>query len=159
MIRGEMFGGEDLTLSLEGGWNVTKSLLLPITVENVWEEAVDKDEDMLGTAGLVMVAELVGLGTTDIRFKPQNDEWSALLNTDKKAYWRAVDEAWDIIQGEVETLQKDEDFQALSKDKQAKKMEKMYNRALDRVIGQTKYKEPSATKLKEIKDERKKSIL
>lgn len=152
MLKGEHFGGKEVSAT-----SFVESLLMPITVENVLEEALDKDD--ISTAILVMTAEMVGIGTTDIRFKPQNDEWSALLNTDTKAYWRAVDELWDNVQGEVRILRDDEKFQALSRDKQAKKMEKMYKRELDRVIGQSKFKEPSAEKLKEIKDKKKESIL
>lgn len=147
--RGEHFGGKEISPE-----SIVSNLLMPITVENVLEEGIDKGN--WATATLVAMSELVGVGTTDIRFKPQNDEWSALLNTDSKAYWEAVDELWTNIQGDIENWRVDPAFQALPEDKQRDKLEKLYTREMDRVIHQEKYQnEEAKEKVKEAKEKRK----
>jgi len=161
LLKGEQFGGAELPSILTGETDLIKNLvtaktvvmnlLMPITGKNViGEEAIDKDSDM-STALLVLAGETVGLSTSDVRLQPQNDEWLALLNTDKKAYWRAVDELWTNVQDKVNTYRNDETFQALSNEKQAEKIEKMYRNQLDKIIHQDKYKEVSKEKLAEIK--------
>ncbi len=165
LLKGKQFGGEELPSVLSGETDVTKNLvtarkvvtglLLPITIKNVvGEEILTKEADM-STALLVLAGETVGLSTSDVRFKPQNDEWSALLNTDKKAYWRAVEELWVSVQSKVKTYREDESFQALPEDKQIERLEKMYSRELDKVIKQEEYRSVSKNKLKEIKEARK----
>lgn len=148
LLQGEQFGGEEISAK-----DVVTNLLIPITVKNVTEEYFTKDAGS-STTLLVLGGETFGLSTSDVRFKPQNDEWSALLNTDKKAYWQAVGELWGNVQDKVKTYRASEEFQALPPNKQAERLEKMYSRELDKVIKQEKYKTPSADKLKEIKAEK-----
>lgn len=143
--KGEHFGGKEVSAE-----SIVSRLLIPITVANFWEEANTKESD-LSTAMTVLLAEGIGMSASDIRFKPQNDEWKALLNTDEKAYWRAVDELWKTVHFKSKILRQNEEFQALPRDKQAEKMEKMYNRELDRVIHQDQYRDISKEKLEEIK--------
>jgi len=169
LMKGEQFGGEELPSILTGNFdlednlwttaNVVKNLLMPITIENVFlDEGYEKED--LSAAILVAAAEVVGIGTTDIRFKPQNDNWTALLNTDKKAYWRAVDEMWNNVQARIEKLRDSEAFQALPLDVQRDRLERVYTTELDRVIKQSKYRTPEYREaLKEIKDKKKESIL
>lgn len=147
LMKGEHFGGEEISAN-----QIVKNLLIPITYGNVLAEAITKDD--LSVALLVAGAEGVGIGTSDIRFKPQSDEWSALLNTDKKAYWKAVGELWENVQTNLKTYRTDEAFQALPEDKKRERIEKMYNRELDKVIHQEEYRVVSKDKLKEIKDKR-----
>lgn len=164
--KGEQFGGNELPsiftgdTSLESnGWTalkVTNSLLMPIIAENAIEEFGTKNStgENYSAAMLVAGSESVGLGASDIRFKPQNDEWKALLNTDKKAYWGAVDELWGNIQDEIKSLRVDPTFQALDDKTQREKIEKMYTRELDSVIKQDQYQNLSKEKLEEIKTKR-----
>lgn len=163
--KGEQFGGEELPFGVnataeENLWTtakVVRSLLTPIIVENAVEEFGIKNStgENLSAAMIVAGSESVGFSASDIRFKPQNDEWTALLNTDKKAYWRAVDELWSNVQTESKTLRDSDAFQALPEDKQREKIEKMYTRQLDKVIKKEEYQSVSKDKLKEIKEERK----
>lgn len=162
--KGEQFGGGELPFGFdstveENLWTTTKvvrSLLTPIIVENGTEEFLTKNSNGENFAAALIVtgSELVGIGASDIRFKPQNDEWNALLNTDKKAYWKAVDELWDNVQGEITRLRSDATFQALDEKTQRERIEKMYTRQLDKVIKQEQYRLVSKDKLKEIKAER-----
>ena len=145
MIKGEHFGGKEVTPT-----SIVTNLLMPITVDNVYAEGVTKND--WSSATLVLLSEGLGLGATDIRFKPSGDEWRALLNSDEKAYWRAVDELWTNVQSKTKELRADENFQALSEEKQAKKLETIYKIQLKKVINQKQYKEISKDKLKEIKD-------
>lgn len=164
LLKGKQFGGAELPSIFTGETDLNKNLvtaktvvtnlLMPITVKNVaGEELMDKKSDM-STALLVLAGETVGLSTSDIRFKPQNDEWSALLNTDKKAYWQAVDELWTNIQEKVKVYRIDDNFQNLTEKEQTEKLEKMYSRELDKVIKQEKYRTVSKEKLEEIKAEK-----
>jgi hypothetical protein len=146
--RGEHFGGGEVSVG-----TIASKLLIPITVQNVWEEAVTKDGD-LSTAMVVLLAEGIGMSASDIRFKPQNDEWKALLNTDEKAYWKAVDELWKGVHFKAKIFRNNEAFQSLPRKEQTKRLEEMYRRELDRVISQKEYYQTSKDKLKEIKDKR-----
>jgi hypothetical protein len=162
--KGEQFGGGELPFGFdstveENLWTtakVVRNLLTPIIVENGTEEFLTKNSNGENFAASLIVtgSELVGIGASDIRFKPQNDEWNALLNTDKKAYWKAVDELWDNVQGEITRLRSDATFQALDEKTQRERIEKMYTRQLDKVIKQEQYRLVSKDKLKEIKAER-----
>ena len=145
LIKGEHFGGLEVSTQ-----TIVSNLLIPITVANFWEEANTKDTD-LSTAMMVLTAEGLGIGASDMRFKPANDEWKALLNTDKKAYWRAVDELWNNVQGKVKEYRDNPEFQALDEKAQRERLEKMYTRELDKVIKQEQYRTVSKDKLKEIK--------
>lgn len=147
--RGEHFGGKEVSVG-----SVVSRLLIPITVQNVWEE-IDTKESDFSTAMTVLLAEGIGMSASDIRFKPQNDEWKALLNTDEKAYWQAVDELWKGVHFKAKILRQNEDFQNLPSEKQTERLEKMYRNELDRVINQQQYREVSQDKLKEIKDAKK----
>lgn len=145
--KGEFFGGEEVNLP-----GIIKGLWMPITVENVLEEGYEKED--MSAAVLVLASEMVGIGTSDIRFKPQSDEWKSLINTDKKAYWKAVDELWTTVQGKTATLRDSEAFQNLPEDKQRKKIEKIYTSEMDKIIKKY-HTEESREKLKEIKEESK----
>lgn len=149
MIKGEHFGGKEVTPQ-----SIVTNLLMPITVDNVLTEGVSKND--WSSALLVLAGEGLGLGATDIRFKPSGNEWRALNNTDEKAYWSAVDELWTVVHTEVKKLRTDEAFQALPKEKQAEKLERIYSIQLKKIIKQQEYKEIYAEKLQEMEDEKKK---
>lgn len=149
IMKGEHFGGKEVTPR-----SVVSNLLMPITVSNVLTEGIEKND--FSTALLVLAAEGTGLGASDIRFKPSSNDWKALLNTDERAYWRAVDELWTGTQSQVKKLRDDKEFQALSEDKQAKRLETIYKIQLSKVINKPEYKDISAAKLQEYKDAKKK---
>ena len=163
--RGQQFGGGELKfgtgvsakVNVVSARKVVTTLLMPITIENVFAEAWEKED--LGSAALVLFAEGAGIGASDFRFKPQGDEWSSLLNTDSKAYWRAVDELWESTYSQAKALRNDAKFQALPRSEQAKKLEKMYKRELDKVIRQDKYEEVYAAKLEILEAEKEISVL
>jgi hypothetical protein len=115
--KGEHFGGAEITAG-----SIVKNLFMPITIDNVLTEAGAK-EDMC-SAMFVLGAELFGIGASDFRFKPQGDEWSSLLNSDSKAYWKAVDELWESTYSQAKALRNSAKFQALPRSEQAKKLEK-----------------------------------
>jgi hypothetical protein len=150
--KGEHFGGKEVSAA-----SIVSNLLMPITVANVLEEGWQKED--MSSAMIVLATEGSGFGVSDIRFKPQNDEWKALLNTNEKAYWEAVGELWVDVHSELKELRADEKFQSLPRQKQTDKVEKLYKKHLSKVLRQDKYKDVLKDKLKEIKDERKESIL
>jgi len=152
LLKGEHFGGQEISAG-----SIASKLFLPITVGNVLTEGSTK-EDMT-SASVVLLSEGLGFGASDFRFKPQGDEWSSLLNTDSKTYWKAVDELWVSVYDKSKALRTDVEFQALPRSEQAKKLEKMYKRELDKVIGQDKYEAVYAEKLKEVEAEKEVSIL
>jgi hypothetical protein len=150
--KGEHFGGAEITAG-----SIVKNLFMPITIDNVLTEAGAKED--MSSAMIVLGAELFGIGASDFRFKPQGDEWSSLLNSDSKAYWKAVDELWESVYSKSKALRTDAEFQARPRSEQAKKLEKMYKRELDKVIRQDKYEEVYAAKLEILEAEKEISVL
>jgi hypothetical protein len=148
-LRGEHFGGKEVT-----GQSIVSSLLVPITVGNVLQETFVKED--LSTAMLVLAGEGSGLSVSDVRFKPSSDEWRALLNSDEKAYWRAVGELWESVHGQVVKLRSDKEFQTYPRDKQVKILEHIYNGEMKRVINQNEYRSISKEKLQKIEAEKEK---
>jgi hypothetical protein len=133
--------------------NIVDSLFMPITAGNAWKEGSQKDD--FSTALLVLTAEGFGIGVNDVRFRPRDDEWSALLNTDKKAYWRAVGELWEGVHSQLKEYRTDESFQSLPEKKQREIIENLYKRELKRVLRQDEYWSLLKDELKETKDKRK----
>ena len=143
LLEGEHFGGKEISTKA-----IVKNLITPITVSNVVTESMLKED--MSAALLVLTAESLGFGSGDMRFRPGNKEWKALLNSDEKAYWKAVDQLWTEIQTESKKLRSNEAFQALTADQQTEKLERIYNIRLKRVIKQQEFREISAEKLAEM---------
>jgi len=125
LINQHRFGGEELSTK-----ETLKSLLTPLTVQNVLEATDAGYEDAL----LVLLAEGVGLSSKEMRIKPNNKEWKALKSEDPEAYDEAVTRLNENLFPEVERLRKDSAFQKMTREEQDEVIEKSASRIKKSVL-------------------------
>lgn len=126
MVRGEMFGGEEITAG-----KIATNLLVPITFVNAYE-AYEKEG--FGDALIMLLAEGMGVSISDARVRPQGKEWKALLNQNKKAYEDAVNQLAKERAKLIIELRKDKKYQEMTTEEAQKYATKKENAIRNRVI-------------------------
>jgi len=120
-INGKNFGEDDFSWT-----TAAKNIMIPLTI-SISAETLMKDPNS-ADAYLVILGELIGVPSKEMRITPLSADWKELREADPKLYNTAVGELNEMLFADIEELRNSQKFQNLPREEQDKEIEKMANR-------------------------------
>ena len=120
-INGKNFGEDDFSWT-----TAAKNIMTPLTI-SISAETLMKDPNS-ADAYLVILGELIGIPSKDMRISPMSKDWKELKAADPKLYNQAVTDLNKMLFEDIEELRNSQKFQNLPREEQDKEIEKMANR-------------------------------
>ena len=109
VLNGHQFGGDDIDTTY-----FLKSMLVPITIENV----VEASDSSYSDAFMVWIADSLGVSSREMKIRPMTKEWKALKEASPEKYEQAMNELNIVLWSEIEQLRNDDDFEKLTRAEQ-----------------------------------------
>lgn len=116
-VNGHNFGSDEFSWT-----QAARNMMIPLTIQ-VSAEAI-LDDPASADGYLVMLGEIVGVSSKDMRITPGSADWKKLEEADKGLHKKAVEELNEQLFADIKELRDSKDFQKMSREEQDKVIEK-----------------------------------